>query len=162
MGQTRGSLAASLADEHDAHFVGVAANQLFAPIYVEGVPNAEEKITAEEHRRASGDLAAAKQTFDRVVGARNDVEWRAAFAAPDQFLIEQARAADLIVVGRAATYDRQDPNLGVSPSLIAMEARACRILVVPPEKDFLSARKVVVAWKDTRKPAAPFATRCRF
>jgi nucleotide-binding universal stress UspA family protein len=148
--RARGSLAAELADEYGAHFIGVAAEQTIAPIHAEGLPNVAEEVTEEERRRASGDLAAAKKIFDAVVGDRNDVEWRSAFAGPDQFLIEQARAADLVVVGRTATYDERDPNLGVSPALIAMECGR-PVLVVPPEKDYLAARKVVIAWKDTRE-----------
>ena len=148
--EARGRLALTLAEEHGAHFIGVAAEQMMAPIYLEGVPNVAEEVVDEERRRASGDLDAAKRAFEKIVGTRNDVEWRSGFAQPDQFLIEQARAADIVVVGRTATYDERDPNLGVSPGLVAMECGR-PILIVPPEKDYLAAHKVVVAWKDTRE-----------
>ncbi|MDR4307273.1 universal stress protein [Chelatococcus sambhunathii] len=162
--EARGRLAASLADEFGARLIGVAAEQLIAPIYSDGLPNVAEEVTDEERLRASGDLAAAKRAFEAAAGGRNDVEWRSAFAHPERFLIEQARAADLIVVGRWATYDERDPNLGVSPAAVAMECGR-PILVIPPEKDYLAARTIVVAWKDTRearravRDALPFLKR---
>ncbi|RXF73161.1 universal stress protein [Hansschlegelia zhihuaiae] len=148
--EARGRLAATLADEFGARLIGVAAEQPLAPVYAEGLPNVAEEVTEEERHRTSRDLAAAKRAFEAVAGSRNDVEWRAAFAHPERFLIEQARAADIIVVGRGATYDERDPNLGVSPGTIAMECGR-PILIVPPEKDHMTAHKVVVAWKDTRE-----------
>lgn len=146
--EARGRLALDLADRHGAHFIGVAAEQILTPIYPGGLPDVSGAAVDEELRRTQGDLAAVKRTFDAVVGTRNDAEWRSGLGQPDRFLIEQARAADLVVVGRWATYDESDPNLGVSPALVAMECGR-PTLVVPPEKDFLAACKVVVAWKDT-------------
>ncbi len=148
--EARGRLAIALADAFDARFIGVAAEQGLSPVYAEGLPNVAGDVADEERRRVSGDIAAAKRTFDVVVGARNDAEWRSALAQPDHFLIEQARAADLVVVGRSASYDQGDPLLGVRPGLVAMECGR-PVLIVPPETDRLSARKVVVAWKDTRE-----------
>jgi nucleotide-binding universal stress UspA family protein len=148
--EARGKLAMSLADSFGAHFIGVAAEQMLAPVYAEGMANVTLDVADDERHRISGDLAAARKTFDSIVGSRNDVEWRTAAAQPDRFLIEQARAADLVVVGRRATYDEADPSLGVRPGLVAMECGR-PVLIVPPEKDHLSARAVVVAWKDTRE-----------
>lgn len=148
--EARGRLAASLADEYGARLIGVAAEQILVPIYPETALAMTEDVGEKEARRTSRDLAAAKRSFDAAVGSRNDVEWRSAFAQPDRFVIEQARAADIVIVGRTATYDERDPSLGVSPALLAMECGR-PVLVVPPEKDHLAARKVVVAWKDTRE-----------
>lgn len=146
--ETRGRLAASLADQHGARLIGVAAE---LPItVVSDITYAVEDFADDERRRANGDLASAKKTFETVVGSRNDVEWRCSLSDPTHFLVEQSRAADLVVVGRRAAYDPCDPSLGVWPGVVAMESGR-PVLVVPPEKDFLAAHKVVVAWKETRE-----------
>lgn len=146
--EARGRLAASLADEHGARFIGVAAE---LPITVVSDINfAVQEVADDERSRAHGDIAAAKKTFDTVVGSRNDVEWRCSLSDPTRFLIQQSRAADLIVVGRRASYDESDPSMSVWPGVVAMEAGR-PLLVVPPEKDFLAGHKVVVAWKETRE-----------
>lgn len=148
--KSRGTLALTLADRFGARLIGVAAEQMVTPVYTDLTPNISAAVTNDEVRRVEDDLLAAKRTFDAVVGARKAVEWRASAADPDRYLIEQARAADLIVVGRRATYDVRDWALGVSPGYVAMECGR-PILVVPPETERLAAQKIVVAWKDTRE-----------
>jgi nucleotide-binding universal stress UspA family protein len=148
--EARGRLALAIAEQNGAHFIGVAAEQILMPIYSDGLPNLSEEVADEERKRASDDVAAARRSFESVVGDRNDVEWRCGLAQPDEFVIRQARAADLLVLGRVATYDDVDPNLGVRPGLVAMECGR-PVLIVPPEKDYLHGHKVVVAWKDSRE-----------
>lgn len=147
-GEARGRLAVTLSDAHGARFIGAAAELPLT--VVNDLAYAVEDVIDEERRRSRGDLAVAKKTFDAVVGSRNDVEWRCSLSDPTRFLIEQSRAADLVVVGRRASYDDVDPVMGVWPGALAMEAGR-PLLVVPPEKDHLAARKVVVAWKETRE-----------
>ncbi|MFD1702940.1 universal stress protein [Methylopila henanensis] len=139
----RGRLAASLADMFGARLTGVAAEQALL-LYDDGL-GAEA-----ERRRVERDLELARQTFLDVAGSRNDLEWRSGFLAPDRHVVEQARAADIVVVGRRASYDQIDPMLGVSPGYVVMECGR-PVLVAPPEVDDLSIRAVVVAWKDTRE-----------
>ncbi|WP_020186271.1 universal stress protein [Methylopila sp. 73B] len=148
--EARGRLAAQFAERYGAYFVGAAAEQQLLEVYAEGAVNISASVSDEERARVEGDLRAARRTFDAVVGSRNDAEWRACVTDPERFLIEQARAADLVVVGRRASYDIEDGALGVRPGAIALECGR-PILVVPPEKDYLAAHKVVVAWKDTRE-----------
>jgi nucleotide-binding universal stress UspA family protein len=148
--EARGRLAVQLAEQHGAHFVGAAAEQQLLEVYNDMTVNVSASVTDEERARVDGDLHAARRIFDAVVGSRNDVEWRSCVTDPERFLIEQARAADLVVVGRRASYDVGDGALGIRPGTVALECGR-PILVVPPEKDYLAAHKVVVAWKDTRE-----------
>jgi nucleotide-binding universal stress UspA family protein len=69
---------------------------------------------------------------------------------PDAFIATQARAADLVVVGRGGSGDASDPLLGVSPSDVVMTVGR-PVLVVPPGMARLSAQRVVIAWKDSRE-----------
>ncbi|RXF73187.1 universal stress protein [Hansschlegelia zhihuaiae] len=148
--EARGRLAVQLAEQHGAHFIGAAAEQQLLEVYNDMTVNVSATVSDEERARVEGDLKAVRRIFDAVVGARNDVEWRSCVTDPERFLIEQARAADLVVIGRRSTYDARDGTLGVRPGNIVLECGR-PILVVPPEKDYLAAHKVLVAWKDTRE-----------
>lgn len=141
----RARLAASLADSFGARIIGVAAEQMLMPIVGEAGMGADW-----ESRRVAEDLEAAHGTFLKAVGSRNNVEWRACVGAPDAHLVAQARCADIVVVGRRASYDHGDPSLGVSPGYVVMECGR-PVLVAPPGVESLSTRAVVVAWKDTRE-----------
>ncbi|MDR4307148.1 universal stress protein [Chelatococcus sambhunathii] len=141
----RGRLAVSLADTFGARLIGVAAEQIIAEAAGQAGYGADE-----ETRRVSRNLEAAHQSYIDVIDSRNDAEWRARITAPDRYLVEQARSADIVVVGRRASYDQVDPWLGVSPGYVALECGR-PVLVVPPETESLSPRAVVIAWKDTRE-----------
>ncbi|MFC7054251.1 universal stress protein [Hansschlegelia quercus] len=141
----RGRLAASLADMFGARMIGVAAEQIIMQITGETGYGADD-----ERQRVERNLESAHGTFLDVVGSRNDVEWRACVHAPDRHVVEQARGADIVVVGRRASYDHGDPALGVSPGYVVMECGR-PVLVVPPETETLSTKSVVVGWKDTRE-----------
>lgn len=157
----RARLSAALADMFGARLIGVAAELIEAAAAAEAVYDADE-----ETRRVSRNLEAARQIYLDAVGSRGDVEWRARILAPDRHLVEQARSADLVVVGRRASYDEADPWLGVSPGYVALECGR-PVLVVPPETQSLTTKVAAVAWKDTRearravRDALPLLTRAR-
>ena len=70
---------------------------------------------------------------------RFDTEWRAAYASPITHLIAQARAADIVVVGRDG--DGEDRNvLGAASGPVLMESGR-PVLVVPPHIDRLDASR---------------------
>src|SRR4051794_1808965 len=141
----RVKLAGDLADRFDARLIGVAAqpfdldDMFFDPRLAE---NAQHRIRDE--------LAQAEAAFRRGAGSRNNIEWRSAVEMPATYLAEQARAADLIVVSRHAASDPWDGRFGVSPGEVLMSAGR-PVLVAPPHVGYLSARRIVIAWKDTRE-----------
>jgi nucleotide-binding universal stress UspA family protein len=76
------------------------------------------------------------------------VEWRSSTGFPREVIANQARAADLVVIGRdelpgdvARTYD---------PGTIILTAGR-PVLAVPPAVGRVSASRVLIAWKDTRE-----------
>ncbi|WP_312015502.1 universal stress protein [Bradyrhizobium manausense] len=90
------------------------------------------------------------------------MEWRSAIAFPTEFLVEQARAADLIVVKRRqlkANYSRYLDSAG------AMLRMGRPTLSVPDGVTELAGDRIVIGWKDTREArlavgeALPFLTR---
>jgi nucleotide-binding universal stress UspA family protein len=76
------------------------------------------------------------------------VEWRSAEDFPTRFIIQQARAADIIVVGGNGSDVLADPFMQANPSDLLMQTGR-PLLVVPDACDWLDLRSVLIAWKDT-------------
>ena len=159
----RVQLAAGIAERFEATLTGVAALQIPGPIVVNDVREAD-RIYEIDYRRANEHLAEAKAVFEREADRGVRTSWRAALAEPTAYLVEQARAADLVVVGRHGPADGDPGLMGVSAGGLLMEVGR-PVLVVPPGIEHLSAKRVVVAWKDTREArravhdALPFLSR---
>jgi nucleotide-binding universal stress UspA family protein len=77
-----------------------------------------------------------------------EVEWRCAEDFPTRFIVRQARACDIIVVGAGARGGLADPFVQVNPSDLVMQVGR-PLLVVPETCNWLDLRSVLVAWKDT-------------
>ncbi len=144
--QDRVRLAADLARRFAATLTGTAAHVVPVPLLVRDINDAARQ---EEHNEAlvREILDQARATFEKSVGVEIRTEWQAALAEPATHLIEQARAADLVVVGRRGRGDDDPGPLGVPPGPVLMEAGR-PVLVVPPRLVHLHAARVVVAWKD--------------
>jgi nucleotide-binding universal stress UspA family protein len=147
--EPRVKLAADLADRFDGRLIGVAA-QPFNPPVTGDAMFFDPRLVEDEQHRTRDELAQAEAVFRRGAGTRNNIEWRSAIEAPATYLAEQARAADLVVVSRQGESDPLDWRFGVSPGEVLMSAGR-PVLVVPPHIDYLSARRILIAWKDTRE-----------
>ncbi|MBX9930548.1 MAG: universal stress protein [Methylobacterium sp.] len=145
----RVQLAAGLAERFEATLTGVAARQVPGLVAVSDVGEVE-RIYEVEERRANEQLAEVRAVFEREVERGVRMAWRAALANPTAFLVEQARAADLVVIGRQGPADGDPGLMGVSAGPLLMEVGR-PVLVAPPGIERLSAKRVVVAWKDTRE-----------
>ena len=89
-----------------------------------------------------------KGSFACVGLARSHVEWRSSLDFPTEFIAREARAADLVIIGR----DRKTHDPYRSTDSGALVLRTGRpVLTVPPGIQSLAARRVVIAWKDTRE-----------
>ena len=77
-----------------------------------------------------------------------EVEWRSAEDFPTRYIVQQARACDIIVVGEAARGALADPFAQINPSDLVIQAGR-PLLVVPEACNWLDLRSVLVAWKDT-------------
>jgi hypothetical protein len=77
-----------------------------------------------------------------------DAEWRCAEDFPVRYIVREARASDIIVVGEADGGVLGDPFVQVSPGDLVMQA-ARPLRVVPDACDWLDLRSVLIAWKDT-------------
>lgn len=148
--ECRVRVAATLADRFGSRLIGVAAHPIVAPLYFETpVPGIASAIELEE-RQAQREMAAAEAVFRRVSGTRAQCEWRQALALPGDFTLEHARAADLIVAGLPRRGAAMAHPMRVDAGDLVMGAGR-PVLFVPSGTEFLAAKRIVVAWKDTRE-----------
>lgn len=159
--RARVRLAAHVADDFQARLIGIAAAR---PAY-EGAPVGPTPgggyCIASDQEAVLNDLRLAHGTFTEAVGGRSRAEWRSTLDFPAAFLGAQSAAGDLLVVGRG---DDGSPLMSVDPGDALMRL-GMPVLIVPPRVDHLEARRVAVAWKNTRearralRDALPFLKR---
>jgi nucleotide-binding universal stress UspA family protein len=130
--QARLRLAAGLADRFQAALIGVA-----------GLPNLPPYSA-----NATDALAAIERKFRDAAKPCKDVEWRGGPVWASILIAQEARAADLVVVGPVP--DARDLSNAHHPGAIILAAGR-PVLFVPDGVDSLAARRVVVAWKDSRE-----------
>ena len=148
--EQRAKVAVALADRFSSRIIGIASRPILAPLYFEMPVTGVSSIVEIEERRAFEDLSKAEKLFRSVAGTRAKVEWRQAQTVALECILEHVRAADLIVTSRARVRDlAYDPMTVDCADLIMNAGRP--VLVVPPDMDYLSAKRVVVGWKDTRE-----------
>ncbi|MBO1021904.1 universal stress protein [Methylobacterium sp. SD274] len=145
---SRITMAAHLARRFDARLIGVAA---WGPDYPRGY--GETSVPAgygveDIRQKALAELVHAERAFRDVAKPAERIEWRSQLREPVGFLVEQSRAADLVVVGRRGENDRPHLVGAVGPG-DALMATGRPVLVVPPGVEEMSAARVVVAWKNT-------------
>ncbi|MCA1456062.1 universal stress protein [Bradyrhizobium sp. BRP22] len=158
-GQIR--VAEGIATKFGASIIGVSAFAVEPPFAAEGVMI--EETTEEDLKRMQAGLAAKEDWFRSVVGLPGDkVEWRWAYEFPTTFLVDQARAADLVVIKRKQLKENYYHYIDAAEAMLRMGRP---MLSVPERVTELSADRVVVGWKDTRearlavRDALPFLTR---
>lgn len=142
-------VAGDLAERFGARVIGAAAADLRPPMYFADGDFAQ-KLLDEEAAAIARRLAELEAEFHASVGKRAaSVEWRSARGLPVPHMLQQARAADIIVVG-ARTETLVDPSAAPDPSDLVMQAGR-PLIVVPPALEWLDLRSVLVAWKDVRE-----------
>jgi nucleotide-binding universal stress UspA family protein len=142
-------VAGDIAERFGARIIGVAASDLRPPMYfAEG--DFAQKLLDEEAAAIETRLSELEAEFRASVEKRaTSMEWRSARALPVPHMLQQARAADIIVVGaRAETL--VDPSTAPDPSDLVMQAGR-PLIVVPPMAQWLDLRSVLIAWKDVRE-----------
>lgn len=141
-------LARDLAETFEARLIGVGARMIDMPntMYGDSYP----LVLPDFEREARQELSGVHETFQKALQGFNRAEWRGELDEPLRFLMEQSRAADLIVVGRRGDDDIVDRNFGVDPGDAVMEGGR-PILMAPPWVTSLRGKRIVVAWSDTRE-----------
>ncbi|TGN89008.1 universal stress protein [Bradyrhizobium yuanmingense] len=155
------AVAGAVARTFGAAVLGVSAVAVEPPFAAEGV--VIEQTTQEDIKRLEATLSAKEAWFKKVLGLPSEaVEWRWALDYPTDFLVEQARAADLVIVKRWPHTARHTHFLDPAGAMLRMGRPT---LSVPERVTELSGDRIVVGWKDTRearlavRDAMPFLTR---
>ncbi|MCP3463376.1 universal stress protein [Bradyrhizobium sp. CCGUVB23] len=155
------AVAEGIAGGFEASLLGVAAIATEPPFVAEGV--IIQETTADDVERLRATLSAKEEWFRRVVRLPSEkVEWRTAIGFPTEFLVEQARAADLVVVKRKQLRANDPRHLDSAGAMLRMGRPT---LTVPDGVTELAGDRIVVGWKDTRearlavRDALPFLTR---
>jgi nucleotide-binding universal stress UspA family protein len=140
---------AVLADRLGAHLIGVAARPPNLVAFND-YGNLDERLIKHELKLAGDEVGRAENVFKEATGACKTSEWRSTIGWPTPFLIEQARAADLIVVAREDKSVREEGRFSLDLGDVLMEAGR-PLLIAPPGLESLAAERVVIAWKNTRE-----------
>lgn len=145
--EARLQVAGEVAERFDASVIGVAAAQVTPPLYfADGEPAQILIDQGEEAIRKK--LVELEAVFRQATGNRGGrVEWRGALEFPARYILQQARAADIIVTGGQSPAFSDSFSLASPKDLVMQAGRP--LLVVPDNVGSLDLRSVLVAWKDT-------------
>ncbi len=141
-------IAGQLAERFGARVIGIAAGRLSPPLYFTDGEQAQTLLdqsqAAIQHRIGQVEAVFRAAMQNRAV----NVEWRSAEDFPTRFIAQQARAADIIVVGESGREPVADPFTQANPSDLLMQTGR-PLLVAPDAGDWLDLRSILIAWKDT-------------
>jgi len=143
------AVAGDLAERFGARVIGIAASDVKPPLYFADGGYAQ-KFLDEEATAVRRRLSELEAEFRNSIEKRaRSVEWRSVQTLPAPYVLQQARAADILVVG-ARSETIVDPCVAADPSDLVMQAGR-PIIVVPPTAEWLDFRSVLVAWKDVKE-----------
>ncbi|MGO4674969.1 universal stress protein [Bosea sp. 2YAB26] len=146
---SRTALAVGLAERFHARLIGSASRCIIPALPLEAGFSAQTLI--EQWREiAAEELQQIEANFIKVAKSGESTSLRTGMDETAPFLLEQASAADLLIVGRQGSGDHRDWRFAVDPGAIVLEAGR-PVLLVPPTSDRLSAQRIVIAWKNTRE-----------
>jgi nucleotide-binding universal stress UspA family protein len=143
-------LAAELAGRFDALLIGISA-WAPRPAFIADAAVVEAMPAEIDLQVMSGLLKAKGEEFSAIAGrGGRPVEWRSALELPSEFILREVRAADLVIIGSIRHPLLRDPYRSIDPGAVLLKAGR-PILVIPPGVTSLAAKRVAVAWKDTRE-----------
>jgi nucleotide-binding universal stress UspA family protein len=146
--EARLEITGQLAERLGARVIGIAAAEFSPPLYF---TSGEQAQTLVDQGRAAmkNRLAEVESEFRAALQNHvTEVEWRCAEDFPSRYIVQQARACDIMVVGEADRGALGDPFVQVNPSDLVLQAGR-PLLVVPDLCNWLDLRSVLIAWKDT-------------
>jgi nucleotide-binding universal stress UspA family protein len=141
-------VAAQLTERFGARVIGIAAAEFSPPLYfTEGEP--AQRLIDQGWAAVKSRLKGLEDEFRAAMKKRAvEAEWRCGEDFPTRFVVRQARACDILVVGEGARGGLVDPFVQVNASDLVMQVGR-PLLVVPETCNWLDLRSVLVAWKDT-------------
>ena len=136
-----------LADRFKSDVIGVTAGLPDVPVHADGM--IATSILEVDYEQLDQAVGRCESRFRAALAdLRGKLEWRSGAAYPSDYLAEQARAADLLVVGRAENYTRFGQRQLLEIGDAVMKAGR-PVLVVPPRSTALALNRILIAWKDS-------------
>jgi nucleotide-binding universal stress UspA family protein len=140
-------ITAELAGLFKSQVVGVAAGFPNAPVHADGMIAAS--VLEADYEQMQQAIGRCENRFRAAMTALgHPLQWRSDVANAAEFLAIQARAADLLIVGRQENASVLIPTQSLDIGDAVMRAGR-PILLVSPGKTCLSLDRILVAWKDT-------------
>jgi nucleotide-binding universal stress UspA family protein len=143
--------AVDLARRFGARLIGVGAEMIPPLAFDGGYYSVDAEWVVAMRKSIEDQLGAAKKVFKRETAdfAADDAVWLCGIESPAPAIANASRAADLIILG-GVPRRHDSPYSDSEPAELAMQAGR-PVLVAPPAAPNLAARKIVLAWKDTRE-----------
>ena len=143
--------AKTLAARFGARLIGLGVEMIPPLAFDNGFYAVDAEWSIAMRQGIDDQLDLAHEVFKRETAGleAKDKTWLSGIDSPTPALANASRAADIIVVG-GAPRGNDSPYRDVSPAELTIQAGR-PVLVAPPQARELSAKKVVLAWKDTRE-----------
>lgn len=157
-GERRVRLAADLAHRFHALLIGIAGRSYLPPFLAEDTVGDAERDDG-ERREMTQLLADLEKQFRAAAKNAKQVEWRGILDDANNLVPREARAADLVIIGR-----KQDPRDLITPSIQASPFSAPGVQSWWCPTRSIRFRPGVSSWrgKTLVSAVAPFAMRFRF
>jgi nucleotide-binding universal stress UspA family protein len=136
-----------LADRFKSNVIGVTAGLPNVPIHADGM--IASSVLEADYEQLNQAIGRCESHFRSALqGFGGTLEWRADATNPADFLAREARAADLLLVGRAEDYIAFGAQHLLAIGDAVMQAGR-PVLVVPPRCTTLALDRILIAWKDS-------------
>lgn len=143
----RVQLAVDLADRFHASLIGVSGWAPRPAFMVQGIV-VDAALAEREYHAMTARLEETRKRFHLAAKNIEHVEWRGAVGFPIEILVREARAADLIVIGGGRAPGSPHSAIDSGATILRVGRP---VLIVPADVGSLAARRVLVAWSDTRE-----------
>ena len=140
--------AVALAKTCGAHLIGLGAEMVEPVTFADPYGSWDAQVLTAMRQQVQADLEQAHKAFTKAAQGLPS-EWRKVEDRPGAAMARVARGADVIVAGGMPLNPMDGYRTADSAQLALTSGRP--VLVVPPNGGVLEAKKIVVAWKETRE-----------
>lgn len=142
--------AIDLARRHEARLIGLCAAD--APLPMAGLEGAA--LAAEVWQQIRNDIEKrieeVQGEFGRLTADTVKAEWQDNLSSPTHAVVEASRSADLIVMTAPDGASTSNAYRAADPASVVLQAGR-PLLLLARNAEQMQAKKIVVAWKDTRE-----------
>ncbi len=142
--------ALDLARRHEAKLIGLCGADAPTPMAVSD----GWTLAAEAWQQMRNDIEKrfkeVHSEFDQLTFDYAKTEWRESLTSPTQAVVSASRSADLIIMSASEGAATGGSYRVADPASVVLRAGR-PLLVVASKAEQVPARKIVIAWKDTRE-----------